>query len=85
MLVGGPAKAAFALELLEGPEREDDIEVFVDVPRVDVEVGSRAPLSPVLGRWQLVRLVVENRVRIEREAPDSAGRSRYTVTVEQSS
>ena len=42
-------------------------------------------LSPVLGRWQLVRLLVENRVRIERELPDGAGHPRYEVTVQQAS
>jgi N-acetylmuramoyl-L-alanine amidase-like protein len=51
----------------------------------EVEPGGRMLLSPVLGRWQLVRLLVENQVRIDREAPDDAGRPRYAVTVKQAS
>ena len=49
------------------------------------QVGGVADLSPALGRWQLVRLLVENRVKIERSVPDVGGRSRYEVTVKQAS
>ena len=51
----------------------------------DAEIGEPVSLSPVLGRWHLVRLLVENRVRIEREVPDGAGCPRYEVTVQQAS
>lgn len=51
----------------------------------DAEGALPGRLSPVLGRWQLVRLLVENQVRIEREAPDDGGRPRYAVTVNQAS
>ena len=68
------------------PVDELIVEAYVERERMEVaEAGVQVPLSPVLGRWQLVRLLVEDRVRIERELPDGAGSPRYEVTVQQAS
>jgi hypothetical protein len=50
VLIGELADAAFGLELLEGAEGEGDIDVFIDIAGVDVEVGGGdAVLGEVAG------------------------------------